>query len=261
MVAYAKHYASRHIAERVREYRCQGKQIDLLKRNGIGPAEKCSLFARKCKNSFLLKRHIKQVHKREHLRRINTQISFESDFQRAGVSVDTVQCKPQAIGFKLKKHLLGSMSKGITCICLVSDDLGFSSLLADAQTLKIFVIVFGVSGCLKKYADYWFPWDEISQGLPAEDVQKAIHAWLCYHSIVHSTELNELGVSKVGANAEVECKDFSKSAVQRGAEPSTVVYEEPLASSDEDEPLSDDEKEWIYDDEIDELDDSWVDID
>lgn len=106
---------------------------------------------------------------------------LESDLRRAGVYVRTVEDKPQAADLALKKQIASSVSKGINCICLVSDDHDFAEMLKEARIQNLQTVVFGESRSLRRYADFWFPWEAVSQGLTQREINEAIREWSAKH--------------------------------------------------------------------------------
>lgn len=297
MVAYANHHAFTHVPNWVREQRRDRKQLDFLEQKGLVQPDKpyvCNLCGRKCKTNLLLKKHFKQLHEREHNKRMTRLNSLkgkkrekyraatlpktqrykeaaspilvpkagyglESDLRRAGIFVKTVQYKPQAADIELKKQMADSMHKGVKCICLVSDDTDFSPMLADARALNLRTVVFGESRSLKRYADFWFPWEDISRGIPAQDFQEAIRAWAVYHNSVRQRDLEILAGVRRNDDSEVEHKVFGRSIPVQKARFSAFSEEEPSIEGDAYASASDDDAEWSFDDEEDELDIDWED--
>lgn len=310
MVAYANRHAFTHVPDWVREQRRDRKQLDVLERRGVVQPEQpyvCNLCGRKCKTNLLLKKHFKQLHEREHNKRMTRLNSLkgkkrtkfkesvlsktvkyreaarpilvpkvgyglESDLRRAGVYVRTVQYKPQAADIALKQQMAESMSKGIKCLCLVSDDTDFAQMLVDARALNLRTIVFGESKSLKRFADLWFPWDDISHGVPVHDCQETIRAWTQHHNSIQEQNRNILAGSQAfssgygmyrGASAEsdVQHKIFAASNPMRKTSFSVFSEEEPVMERDEDvyESSSDDDVEFAFEDVDDELDGDWED--
>lgn len=311
MVAYANRHAFTHVPEWVRGQRRDRKQLDLLEQRGVVQPEQpyvCNLCGRKCKTNLLLKKHFKQLHEREHNKRMSRLNSLkgkkrtkfkesvlsktvrykeaarpilvpkvgyglESDLRRAGVYVRTVQYKPQAADIALKQQMAESISKGIKSLCLVSDDTDFSQMLVDARALNLRTIVFGESKSLKKFADLWCPWDDISQGVPVHDCQETIRAWTQHRNSIQEEDRNISAGSQAftsgygmyrGASAEsdVHHKIFGGSNPMRKTSFSVFSEEEPVMEHDEGsyESLSDDDVEFAFEDVDDELDGDWEDV-
>ncbi|KAH7445361.1 hypothetical protein KP509_01G004500 [Ceratopteris richardii] len=298
IVAYANYHAFTHVPEWVREQRRERKQLNMLEQRGLVQPEKpyvCSLCGRKCKTNLLLKKHFKQLHEREHNKRMNrlnalkgkkklkyrealspklerykeaaspilvpkVGYGLESDLRRAGIFVKTVQYKPQAADIELKKQMVNSMHKGVKCICLVSDDTDFSSMLVDARALNLCTVVFGESRSLKRYADFWFPWGDVSQGLPAEDIQDAIRSWMLHQNSAQHRGLSRISVKQNdGDHVDVIHRIFGGKAPEQKAGLSVFADEETVDAQDEDSSSSEGQTEWDFDDESDELDDVWMD--
>eukprot|EP00250_Pteridium_aquilinum_P017915 c23836_g1_i1 orf=20-1840(-) len=301
MVAYANRHAFTHVPEWVREERRDRKQLDRLEQRGLVQLEQpyvCSLCGRKCKTNILLKKHFKQLHEREHNKRMSRLNSLkgkkrtkfkeavlpktekyreaarpillpkvgyglESDLRRAGVFVSTVQFKPQAADIALKKQMAESMNKGIKCLCLVSDDTDFAQMLADARALNHRTVVFGESKSLKRYADFWFPWADISQGIPRQDIQNAIRAWTRPqdHELLAGSRNFSSGYGIYNEDSEVQHKFFGGSSPVQKAGLSVFSDEEQAEEPDEDVygSLSDDDMELSFEDVDDEIDGDWED--
>ncbi|KAI5082560.1 hypothetical protein GOP47_0002303 [Adiantum capillus-veneris] len=289
MVAYANHHAFTHIPNWVREQRRCRKELDILEKKGLVQPEEpyvCNLCGRKCKNNILLKKHFKQLHEREHHKRMTRLNSLkgkkkekyraamlpktqrykevanpilvpkvgyglETDLRRAGIFVKTVQYKPQAADIELKKQMADSINKGIKCICLVSDDMDFARMLADARALDLTTIVFGESRSLKRYADFWFPWEDICRGVTAQDFQESIRAWAVYHDSARKRELEVLAGVR-NDDFDVEHKVFGRDAPVQKASFSAFSEEE---QQDAHGSASDDDMEWSFGEEDEEFDD------
>ncbi|MCO5575019.1 hypothetical protein L7F22_028816 [Adiantum nelumboides] len=177
---------------------------------------------------------------------------LESDLRRAGIFVKTVQYKPQAADIELKKQIADSIHNGIKCICLVSDDTDFARMLADARALNLRTIVFGESRSLKRCADFWFPWEDICRGVPAQVFQESIQAWALYQDSVRKRDLEILaGVHNV--DLDVEHKVFGGHVSMQKPRFSAFSEEEPILEQDAYGSASDDE--WSFDEEDGEFDD------
>lgn len=162
--AYANRHAFDHLPQWVIEQRRERKQLDILERKGlVVPSEPyiCGVCGRKCKSNLDLKKHFKQLHERERQKKLNRMRSLKgkkrqrfkerfvsgnhkyneaarslikpkvgyglaSELRRAGVFVKTVEDKPQAADWALKRQMQHSMSRGIDWLFLVSDDSDFS---------------------------------------------------------------------------------------------------------------------------------------
>lgn len=88
-----------------------------------------------------------------------------SELRRAGVFVKTVEDKPQAADWALKKQMMHSMSRGIDWLFLVSDDSDFSEMLRKAREANLGTVVVGdVDRALGRHADLWVPWNAVENG-------------------------------------------------------------------------------------------------
>ncbi|KAM0032635.1 putative transcription factor C2H2 family [Helianthus debilis subsp. tardiflorus] len=161
--AYANRHAFVHLPHWVRDQRRDQRRQDILERKGaVTPPEPyiCSVCGRKCKTNLDLKKHFKQLHLREREKKMNRMKSLKgkkrqrfkerfissdhkymeaartlitprvgyglaAELRRAGVFVKTVEDKPQAADWALKRQMQHSMSRGIDWLVLVSDDSDF----------------------------------------------------------------------------------------------------------------------------------------
>ncbi|CAK8569857.1 unnamed protein product [Lathyrus sativus] len=201
--AYANRHAFVHLPQWVRNQRRERKSLDVLERKGIvNPSEPyiCSVCGRKCKTNVDLKKHFKQLHQRERQKKLNRLSSLKgkkrqkykerfvtgdqkyndavrgivtprvgyglaSELRRAGVFVKTVEDKPQAADWALKKQMMHSMSRGIDWLLLVSDDSDFSEMLRKAREGNLGTVVVGdVDRALGRHADLWVPWNAVENG-------------------------------------------------------------------------------------------------
>ena len=160
----------------------------------------CGVCGRKCKTNLDLKKHFKQLHERERQKKLNRMRSLKgkkrqrfkeryiagnhkyneaarslispkvgyglaSELRRAGVFVKTVEDKPQAADWALKRQMQHSMSRGIDWLLLVSDDSDFSEMLRRAREANLGTVVIGDwDKALGKHADVWVPWIEVENG-------------------------------------------------------------------------------------------------
>ncbi|AES59226.1 putative transcription factor C2H2 family [Medicago truncatula] len=201
--AYANRHAFIHLPQWVLNQRRERKNLDILERKGIiNPPEPyvCSVCGRKCKTNVDLKKHFKQLHQRERQKKLNRLNSLKgkkrqkykerfvsgddkyndavreilkpkvgyglaSELRRAGVFVKTVEDKPQAADWALKKQMMHSMSRGIDWLFLVSDDSDFSEMLRKAREANLGTVVVGdVDRALGRHADLWVPWNAVENG-------------------------------------------------------------------------------------------------
>ncbi|KAJ1406933.1 Zinc finger C2H2-type [Sesbania bispinosa] len=201
--AYANRHAFIHLPQWVLDQRRERKNLDILERKGVvTPSEPyvCNVCGRKCKTNFNLKKHFKQLHQRERQKKLNRLNSLKgkkrqrykerfirgnhkyneaaralvtpkvgyglaSELRRAGVFVKTVEDKPQAADWALKRQMQHSMSRGIDWLFLVSDDSDFSEMLRRAREANLGTVVVGdMDRALGRHADLWVPWLAVENG-------------------------------------------------------------------------------------------------
>lgn len=203
MSAYANRHAFVHLPQWVLEERRERKQLDILERKGLVASPQpyiCGVCGRKCKTNLDLKKHFKQLHERERQKKLNRMRSLKgkkrqrykerfisgnnkyseearrlvtpkvgyglaAELRRAGVYVKTVEDKPQAADWALKRQIEHSMSRGVDWLVLVSDDSDFSEILRKAREASLGTVVVGDrDGALGRHADLWVPWIEVENG-------------------------------------------------------------------------------------------------
>ncbi|GLT34216.1 hypothetical protein SLA2020_087430 [Shorea laevis] len=203
MSAYANRHAFIHLPQWVVEERRERKNLDILERKGIvTPSEPyvCGVCGRKCKTNLDLKKHFRQLHERERQKKMNRMKSLKgkkrqrykekyisgnhkyneaargvikpkvgyglaSELRRAGVYVKTVEDKPQAADWALKRQMQHSMSRGIDWLFLVSDDKDFVEMLRRAREANLGTVVVGDRDrALGRLADLWVPWIGVENG-------------------------------------------------------------------------------------------------
>ncbi|CAJ1972714.1 unnamed protein product [Sphenostylis stenocarpa] len=202
--AYANRHAFVHLPQWVLHERRQRRSLDILERKGVvTPSEPytCGVCGRKCKTHMDLKKHFKQLHQRERQKKLNRLKSLKgkkkrdrfkerflrgnhkydeaartlvvpkvgyglaAELRRAGVFVKTVQDKPQAADWALKRQMVHSMSRGIDWLFLVSDDSDFSEMLRRAREADLGTVVVGDwDRALGRHADLWVPWSGVENG-------------------------------------------------------------------------------------------------
>lgn len=206
--AYANRHAFVHLPQWVVEERRERRRMDILERKGVStPSEPyiCSVCGRKCKTHLDLKKHFRQLHERERQKKLNRMRSLKgkkrqrfkerfvdgnekyneaartltspkvgyglaSELRRAGVFVKTVEDKPQAADWALKRQMQHSMSRGIDWLLLVSDDSDFSEMLRRARAANLGTVVIGDGyRALGRQADLWVPWNDVENGEIKED--------------------------------------------------------------------------------------------
>jgi hypothetical protein len=88
-----------------------------------------------------------------------------SELRRAGVFVKTVEDKPQAADWALKKRMMYSLDRGVDWLFLVSDDSDFSEMLRRAKEANLGTVVVGdVDRALGRHADLWVSWNDVENG-------------------------------------------------------------------------------------------------
>lgn len=201
--AYANRHAFVHLPQWILDQRRQRKTLDILERKRVVvPHEPyvCGVCGRKCKTNLDLKKHFKQLHERERQKKLSRLKSLKgkkrqrfkerfisgnhkyneaardllspkvgyglaSELRRAGVHVKTVEDKPQAADWALKRQMQHSMSSGIDWLFLVSDDSDFSEMLRRARDANLGTVVVGDSDkALGRHADVWVPWIGVENG-------------------------------------------------------------------------------------------------
>ncbi|KAG6519416.1 uncharacterized protein LOC121968581 [Zingiber officinale] len=165
----------------------------------------CGVCGRKCRTNLDLKKHFRQLHQRERQKKLDRMRSLKgkkrqrywerfiagnykyeeaarsllapktgyglaSELRRAGVFVKTVEDKPQAADWALKRQMQHSMSHGIDWLFLVSDDSDFSDMVRRAREADLRTVVVGdgrtALGC---QADILVPWLRVENGEVGEE--------------------------------------------------------------------------------------------
>ncbi|PKA51443.1 hypothetical protein AXF42_Ash002808 [Apostasia shenzhenica] len=207
--AYANRHAFLHLPQWVVENRRERHRLDVVERKGfLVPDEPyvCGVCGRKCRTNLDLKRHFRQLHERERQKKLSRMRSLKgkkrekykqryisgnhkyteaarqlltpktgyglaSELRRAGVFVKTVEDKPQAADAALKRQMRHSLSRGIDCLFLVSDDSDFSEMIRSAREADLRTVVIGDGRrALGRLADIWLPWMQVEQGEVGEEV-------------------------------------------------------------------------------------------
>ncbi|CAA0829241.1 C2H2-like zinc finger protein [Striga hermonthica] len=214
--AYANHHAFSHLPQWVVEERRERRRLDVLERRGAVSDDTyaCSVCGRKFKTNLELKKHFKQLHLRERQKKLNRMRSLKGkkrqrfkekfidgnekyneaarslltpkvgyrlaqELRRAGVHVRTVQDKPQAADWALKRQMAHSMSRGVDWIVLVSDDSDFSEMLRKAREASLGTVVIGDRDrALGRHADVWVPWVRVENGeIEETDLELRREGW------------------------------------------------------------------------------------
>lgn len=218
MVAFANHHAFKHVPPFVREQRKERKTLNQLENKGIvRPAHPylCRVCGRKFFANDKLVTHFKQIHEREHTKRLNqlesakgkrrvqlaAKFSMKMDkyksaardvltpkvgygladeLKRAGFWVNLVSDKPQAADTALRNHMVELMDKRqVECFVIVSDDCDFITVLKEARLrcLKTVVVGDDPDGALKRCADASFSWKEIMLGKAKKEAVSVLGRW------------------------------------------------------------------------------------
>ncbi|KAL1059576.1 hypothetical protein V6Z11_1Z026700, partial [Gossypium hirsutum] len=186
MSAYANRHAFVHLPQWVLQERRERRSLDILERKRDCDAGRT--------------KHFKQLHERERQKKLNRMKSLKgkkrqrfkerfisgnhkyneaarsiikpkigyglaSELRRAGVYVKTVEDKPQAADWALKRQMQHSMSRGIDWLFLVSDDKDFVEMLRRAREADLGTVVVGDwDRGLGRHADLWVSWVEVENG-------------------------------------------------------------------------------------------------
>lgn len=218
MLAYANHHAFKHVPPFVREQRKERKTLNHLENTGLlrpSLPYLCRVCGRKFFANEKLVNHFKQIHVREHTKRLNqlesakgnTRVQLAAKFsmkmdkyttaarnvltpklgygladelKRAGFWVNLVSDKPQAADTALRNRMVELMDKRqVQCILLVSDDSDFTNVLKEARLrcLKTVVVGDSTDGALKRCADASFSWKEIMLGKAKKEAVSVLGRW------------------------------------------------------------------------------------
>ncbi|XP_020090396.1 uncharacterized protein LOC109711658 isoform X2 [Ananas comosus] len=211
--AYANRHAFSHLPSWVLAQRRDRRRLDLLERRAPDPPPEpylCAVCGRRCPTRLDLKRHFRQLHERERLKKLARLRSLKSkkkrarfrarflspdskyddaarqlltprsgyglaaELRRAGVAVRTVEDKPQAADAALKRQMQHSMARGVDWLVLVSDDSGFAEMLRKAKEAELRTVVIGDGRrALGRAADIWLPWARVESGDIGEDALRS----------------------------------------------------------------------------------------
>ncbi|KAH7848905.1 hypothetical protein Vadar_009919 [Vaccinium darrowii] len=207
--AFANRHAFTHLPNWVIQQRRDRRHLDLLERKGVVAPQSetytCNVCGRKCKTNLDLKKHFKQLHVRERQKKLNRMKSLKgkkrqrfkerfvsgndkyaeaarvlitpkvgyglaAELRRAGVYVKTVEDKPQAADWALRRQMESSLSRGVDWLVLVSDDSDFSDMLRRAREEDLGTVVVGdADRVLGRHADLWIPWGKVESGEVSEE--------------------------------------------------------------------------------------------
>ncbi|CAL5203623.1 unnamed protein product [Lathyrus oleraceus] len=219
MVAYANSHTFNHVPHVVRESRKERQLLYSLENKGVikrNEPHLCRVCGRKFYTNEKLVNHFKQLHEREHAKRVNQiesargsrkvklvgKYSMKMDkykkaaravltpkvgygladeLKRAGFWVQTVLDRPQAADVALQKHMVDMMDhRRVECVVLVSDDSDFVDVIKEAKLRCLKTVVIGdisSNGVLKRTADTAFSWEEILMGKAKKEAVSVMENW------------------------------------------------------------------------------------
>ncbi|XP_058781624.1 uncharacterized protein LOC131655836 isoform X1 [Vicia villosa] len=219
MVAYANSHTFSIVPRVVRESRKEKELLYSLENKGVikrNEPHLCRVCGRKFYTNEKLVNHFKQLHEREHAKRVNQiesargsrkvklvgKYSMKMDkykkaartvltpkvgygladeLKRAGFWVQTVLDRPQAADVALQKHMVDMMDhRRVECVVLVSDDSDFVDVIKEAKLRCLKTVVIGdysSDGVLKRTADTAFSWEEILMGKAKKEAISVVENW------------------------------------------------------------------------------------
>jgi uncharacterized LabA/DUF88 family protein len=219
MVAYANSHTFSSVPHVVREMRKERQLLFHLEDKGVIKRNEphiCCVCGRKFYTNEKLVNHFKQLHQREHVKRVNQIDSargsrkvklvgkysmkmekykkaasavltpkvgygLADELKRAGFWVQTVLDRPQAADIALQKHIVDMMDhRRVECVVLVSDDSDFVDVIKEAKLRCLKTVVIGdisSDGVLKRTADTAFSWEEILTGKAKKEAVSVVENW------------------------------------------------------------------------------------
>ncbi|KAE9607968.1 hypothetical protein Lal_00003704 [Lupinus albus] len=218
MIAYANSHTCSHVPLPVRERKKERELLNQLENKGVIKRNEpylCRVCGRKFHTNDKLVNHFKQLHEREHAKRVNQIESAKGsrrvklvgkysmkmekykkaartvltpkvgygladELKRAGFWVQTVLDKPQASDRALKSQMVDMMDhRRIECLVLVSDDSDFINVIKEAKLRCLKTVVIGDTpdGELKRTADAAFSWVEILMGKAKKEAVSVVENW------------------------------------------------------------------------------------
>nr|KYP75653.1 hypothetical protein KK1_019845 [Cajanus cajan] len=218
MVAYANSHTFSHVPHCVREQRKERELLYRLENKGVikpNQPYRCKVCGRKFHTNEKLVNHFKQLHEREHVKRMNQIESARGsrkvklvgkysmkmekyrkaasdvltpkvgyglgdELKRAGFWVQTVLDKPQAADRALRSHMVDIMDhRRVECVVLVSDDTDFVDVIKEAKLRCLKTVVIGDvdDGVLKRTADTAFSWEEVLMGKAKKQAVSVVKNW------------------------------------------------------------------------------------
>lgn len=217
-IAYANQRSFEYIPPEIKQHRRDRKSLNQLENKGvIKPVDPyiCRVCGRKFYNDDKLLNHFKQIHEREHVKRVSQiesakgsqrvklvgkySIKMEKyrnaardiltpkvgyglgdEIKRAGYWVRTVSNKPQAADVALRDHMVDMMDRRqMECLILVSDDSDFVEVLKEARLRCLKTVVVGdcKGGDLKRVCDAGFSWEEVIMGKAKKEAVSVVGKW------------------------------------------------------------------------------------
>ncbi|KAK8473838.1 hypothetical protein PHAVU_001G264600 [Phaseolus vulgaris] len=218
MVAYANSHTFSHVPQSVREKREEREKLHRLENKGVikrNEPYRCRVCGRKFHTNDKLVNHFKQLHEREHRKRMSQIESargsrrvklvakysmkmekykkaasailtpkvgygLADELTRAGFWVQTVSDKLQAADRALQSHIVDVMDhRQVECVVLVSDDSDFVDVIKEARQRCLKTVVIGDidDGVLKRTADTAFSWVEILMGKAKKQAVSVVKKW------------------------------------------------------------------------------------
>ncbi|XP_071727439.1 uncharacterized protein [Rutidosis leptorrhynchoides] len=217
-IAYANQHTFDYVPPPIKEHRRDRKTLNQLENKGVlKPVDPyiCRICGRKFYNNEKFMNHFKQIHEREHMKRVSQIESARGsqrvklvgkysmkmekysnvardiltpkvgyglgdELKRARYWVSTVSNKPQAADVALKNHMVDMMDRRqMNCLILVSDDSDFVEVLEEAKLrcLKTVVVGDNNDGALKRVSDAAFSWQEIIMGKAKKEAVTVVGKW------------------------------------------------------------------------------------
>ncbi|MFS7928046.1 putative transcription factor C2H2 family [Helianthus anomalus] len=217
-IAYANQHSFDYVPPEIKEHRRDRIKLNQLENKGVvKPVEPyiCRVCGRKFYTNEKLINHFKQIHEREHQKRVSQIESAKGsqrvklvgkysmkmekynnaardiltpkvgyglgdELKRAGYCVSVVSNKPQAADVALRNHMVDMMDRRqMECLILVSDDSDFVEVIKEARLRCLKTVVVGDSndGALKRVSDAAFSWEEIIMGKAKKEAVSVVGRW------------------------------------------------------------------------------------
>ncbi|KAM0070201.1 putative transcription factor C2H2 family [Helianthus debilis subsp. tardiflorus] len=204
-IAYVIQHSFDYVPPEIKEHRRDRRKLNQLENKGVVKLVEpyiCRVCGRMFYTNEKLINHFKQIHEREHQKRVS-QIESAKGSQRVKLvgkysmkmeknnnavrdiltpkvgyrlgdelkqtwfCVSVVSTKPQVADVALRNHMVDMMDKRqMECLILVSDDSDFVEVIKEARLRCLKMVVVGDSndGALKRVSDAAFSWEEIIMG-------------------------------------------------------------------------------------------------